>query len=350
MPIKRTQEELIQLLQEKFGDKFSYDEINYINNVTPVKIICNKHNITFYSTPKHLLGMNPECGCKLCTKEYFSKIGKQKKEYKKKRTFYTTEIFIEEASKKHNYKYDYSKTKLEYVKVNNCSRKLLNKNITIICPKHGEFKQNYFWHLQGQGCPYCGNEQKYLKNSQTKEDFIKKAVAIHGNKYDYSNVVYINRGTLVKIICPIHGEFEQLPGNHLAGKGCSKCGKGTTPNNENRVKYILQENFPNLEIIHGYRNKEIFKRQHLDFYIPSLNIAIEYQGPQHFQSVEFLTDHRHNYQHTHELDELKFNICKKEGIKLLYFTFNKKFENVEYFDKVYTNIDDIIKIIKNSIK
>ena len=57
----------------------------------------------------------------------------------------------------------------------------------------------------------------------TTEEFIKKAREIHGDKYDYSLVDYKNAHTKIKIICPIHGEFEQAPFNHLNGKGCLKC-------------------------------------------------------------------------------------------------------------------------------
>ena len=350
MPVKRSQEDLIKLLREKFGDRFDYSEIVYVNNVTPIKITCKKHNTVFYPTPKHLLGMNKECGCTYCTREYLSIVAKKEKVYKKKRTLYTTETYIEAANIKHNYKYDYSKTELKYIKNGNCPRKLVsNKNITIICPEHGEFQQDLYWHLAGYGCPSCANKGRYLKNAKTTEQFIKDAKKIHGDKYDYTLSKYVNRATLIKIVCPIHGEFEQLPMNHLAGKGCFLCGKGTTQNNENRVKYILSHHFPDLEIIQGYRDKKIFGRQHLDFYIPSLNIAIEYQGPQHFERVEYLEDYRHNYNHTHELDEIKFNKCKSLGIQLLYFTFNKKYENVKFFDKVYTNIDDIVKIINDKL-
>ena len=55
------------------------------------------------------------------------------------------------------------------------------------------------------------------------EKFIEKSKEIHKNKYKYSNVNYLNTKTKVKIICPIHGEFEQRPNDHLNGFGCSKC-------------------------------------------------------------------------------------------------------------------------------
>ena len=57
----------------------------------------------------------------------------------------------------------------------------------------------------------------------TKQEFINKASKIHNNKYDYSNIEYKNISTKIKIICPIHGEFEQSPSKHLIGQGCPKC-------------------------------------------------------------------------------------------------------------------------------
>ncbi len=57
----------------------------------------------------------------------------------------------------------------------------------------------------------------------TTEEFIQKAQAVHGDKYDYSHVVYVNAKTKVCVICPEHGEFWQRPSHHLSGHGCSKC-------------------------------------------------------------------------------------------------------------------------------
>ncbi len=67
--------------------------------------------------------------------------------------------------------------------------------------------------------------------SYTTEMFIERAVVIHGNKYDYSLVEYVNSKTKVKIICPNHGVFEQFPTGHLQGNGCFHCG------NFARLKY-----------------------------------------------------------------------------------------------------------------
>jgi 5-methylcytosine-specific restriction endonuclease McrA len=63
-----------------------------------------------------------------------------------------------------------------------------------------------------------------IKIEKTTEQFIKGAVAVHGEKFDYSLVRYKDVATKVTIICPIHGAWEQSPHNHLQGKGCGKCG------------------------------------------------------------------------------------------------------------------------------
>jgi hypothetical protein len=121
----------------------------------------------------------------------------------------TTEIFIKRSIVIHKNKYDYS-----LVNYKNSRTK-----VKIICPIHGEFEQLPNNHLTGQICNECFKKSKLLTN----EIFIKRSNIIHNNKYDYSLVEYKNNKTKVKIICPIHGEFEQQPSKHLGGGGCRKC-------------------------------------------------------------------------------------------------------------------------------
>jgi hypothetical protein len=59
-----------------------------------------------------------------------------------------------------------------------------------------------------------------MPNKITQEEFIKKASIVHSGKYSYDKVVYKNMLTKVIIICPIHGEFQQRPADHLKGYGC----------------------------------------------------------------------------------------------------------------------------------
>ena len=148
----------------------------------------------------------------------------------------TTEEFIKKANKKHNGKYDYSK--VEYIDS--------HTKVCIICPEHGEFWQGPANHLSGQNCPKCASIEVHTNQSNKKEGFIQKAKEIHGDKYDYSKVEYINNHTKVCIICPEHGEFWQKPIHHTQGKGCPYCGgtkKLTTKEFIKRANEIHKEKY-----------------------------------------------------------------------------------------------------------
>ena len=127
------------------------------------------------------------------------------------------EKFIQKARKVHGDKYDYSK--VEYV---NSQTK-----VCIICPIHGEFWQEPAAHVRGYNCPKCANVKRGDTFRGRLNDFIIKAKEVHGDKYDYSKVEYVNSSTKICIICPEHGEFYMTPQNHLLGQGCPKCvGRG----------------------------------------------------------------------------------------------------------------------------
>lgn len=93
----------------------------------------------------------------------------------------------------------------------------------IICPEHGPFEQRVMTHLKGFNCPKCGRESVAGKLGHTLERFLQDAKKAHGDKYDYSEVNYKNALAKVKIICPEHGEFHQTPSSHVRGVACSKC-------------------------------------------------------------------------------------------------------------------------------
>lgn len=95
--------------------------------------------------------------------------------------------------------------------------------VCIICPVHGEFWQSLDNHLHGHGCPKCKFDESKKRLKYTKEEFVKKANKVHGNKYDYSKFVYNGSEKKSIIICPVHGEFLQTPYVHLNGCGCKRC-------------------------------------------------------------------------------------------------------------------------------
>ena len=121
----------------------------------------------------------------------------------------TKDVLIDRFKNIHKNEFDYSL--VEY--------KCLDSKIKIICSIHGIFEQTPRNHLLGNSCFECSKRKK----SKTNIDFIIQAKLIHNNFYDYSLTNYKNYLTKVKIICPIHGEFEQLPQEHIFKKsGCKK--------------------------------------------------------------------------------------------------------------------------------
>ncbi len=179
---------------ETHGDKYDYSKVDYVDSQTLVTIICKKHGEFLQGPSSHIGG----CGCPKCAGV----------------SLMTIEDFIEKSVDKHGDKYDYSK--VEYINV--------KTKITIICKTHGEFIQTPDSHISGCGCPNCAQIQRNEKRLYTKDKFIQKSIEKHGDKYDYSNVDYVDLQTPVTIICKIHGDFIQLPINHYNGCGCQICG------------------------------------------------------------------------------------------------------------------------------
>ena len=320
---RKTNEQFINEARLVHGDKYDYSKVKYINNKTKVCIICPIHGEFYQAPAKHLMDSQ---GCPKCNKR-----GNKKKIVKHVSFTDTTdykEKFIKEATIKHNGKYDYSK--VEYI--NN------NKKVCIICPIHGEFYQAPHYHSAGRGCPKCG--RKII----TTETFIESAKSIYGDSYIYSQTQYINRKTPIKIICPEHGEFQLSPLSFLTNKKSEHCPICATKKNVNETKLfeVLQKAFPMQKIIRGYRNYKILGRKEIDIYFPQLKIGIEYQGQQHFRSVDIFGGEE-TLQKQLKRDIIKIDECINNNIKLFHFSYDtKNIENVDYH--VYT--DDKILIEK----
>jgi len=289
----------------------------------------------------------------------------------------TTNEFIEDAKKIHSDKYDYSLVSY----INNKTK------IKIICPIHGIFEQIPIYHINKKcGCPKCKFEKLKKLFSHSKEYFIEKSKINHRNKYDYSLVKYINNRTKVKIICPVHGVFEQTPFKHV-NRGCQLCG-GTSKNtidnfiekakkiHNNKYDYSLVEyinNKSNIKIIckeHGifeqtpskhinskqgcpicgeskgereirdiltdnnieyisqkkFDNCKYFRPLPFDFYLPNYNICIEFNGIQHHEPIPFFGGiDAHNKQIIK--DNIKEEFCINNNIKLIKIGQNESVKN-----------------------
>ena len=235
--------EVLERFSRVHGDKYDYSNISYINMNTPINIVCHEHNNTFTMTPtNHIAGQR----CNICSNRFK----------------WTVERFHKEVVAIH---------------VDELGVLIIDKsNKTIVeafCEAHGMFKVNINNHIiQKQGCPKC--------SKSCKDDvytFTKKAKIVHGEKYDYSEVDYVNSTTKVSIICPKHRIFKQTPSDHLQGRGCSKCSKHISKGELELLEFIescLIEKYGSLPGIITNKLPDFFpNKQHLDVPIPSLNLA-----------------------------------------------------------------------------
>lgn len=181
-------ETFVSRAKAKHGDRYDYSQVNYVNSKTDVEIICKLHGSFSASPGNH---MRLASGCPRCSGR-----GKTNKE------------FADEARGIHGDRYDYHN--VQYL---NATTK-----IAITCREHGDFQQTPNSHLGGVGCAHCGGSIRL-----TADIFVERALQAHGDRYDYSQVVYINNRERVTILCAAHGGFTQSPNKHMAGRGCPTC-------------------------------------------------------------------------------------------------------------------------------
>lgn len=196
-----SRDDFIKMAKEANGYEYDYTLLTnefYRKDKEKIEIICQKHGVFKQSAIIHLAGGS----CKKC-RNFDLKIVKKKSD------------FIRLAVKIHGGKYDYSKVKKP-------SSDLL---VLIICPKHGDFWQNYKYHIRGSGCPTCGKKVAGQYRVLTTEEVIESFKKVHGDTYDYSKVNHVpgNKNRKVEIICRKHGSFFQASYSHLDGKGCRAC-------------------------------------------------------------------------------------------------------------------------------
>lgn len=194
-----TKDRAIFEFKKTHGEKYNYSLTDYRGAKQKVEIVCSEHGSFWQSPNDHKRGN----GCPKCFSEKISKIN----------TFSRDEA-IKGFRKTHGNKYDYSK--VDYKKS--------NKDVIIICKKHGEFSQTPATHLRGSGCKKCSIKKSSLKKRISNSSAIKRLKAIHGEKYDYSKVRYVGQKGKIEIICLEHGSFLQSYRSHKEGHGCKYCG------------------------------------------------------------------------------------------------------------------------------
>jgi rubrerythrin len=302
-----TTDEFIKRSQDVHGNLYDYSESVYEKGELPIKIICRKHG-PFFQTPYNHFGNKQ--GCPICGRERTTE--KQIK---------TTDDFIIDAILVHGERYDYSL--VDYIGN--------KKPVTIVCKKHGPFNQIPTSHLAGQGCPICANNIQ-----KTTQEFIDDAIKVHGNKYDYSLVKYKSGKKPVTVICPKHGDFNTLPINHIRGVGCPICSESKGERlvslilERNQIDFERQKKFDGCFRI-GKNNKRCYKLP-FDFYLPTYNTVIEYDGLQHFRPVGMFGGEK-AFQQNKLRDKLKTLYCKNSKIRIIRIPYTMKNNEVESYIK-----------------
>ena len=360
-------EAFIEKSIRRHGNKYNYDNVEYVNSTTHVAILCSEHGV-FYQTPAHHVYGK---GCKWCG---LKRTIESRRVYK--------EDFVARSNIRHGLKYNY-----DLVSYNTITDK-----VTIICPVHGEFKQIAYSHMGGMGCSKCSGH--YLN----KEYFIERARCIHSDKYIYTHVAFLNGKEEVDIICPDHGLFRQTPGHHLQGQGCRKCSgrymdreyfieKANDIHNGtyNYGKLVYDKSWTKVEIVcrkHGafyqtasnhltgqgcpkcnrskgetmigviltnlglyYRCQEKFKTCKrtralpFDFYVPRYNLCIEFDGRQHFETVDAFGGEE-ALRTTQTNDKIKNIWCCINSLNLLRIGYKRIKDAEEIIINVIDNIEN----------
>lgn len=245
--IKIATDRFISKARHVHGDKYDYSKSVYFKTKEKLEIICKRCNQSFWMQPNnHYSGQN----CSHC--------------YGTKKL--TTRQFIERSENIHGDIFDYS----EVYYTNNSAKVIITcKNCNI------RFSQAASYHMGGGGCDYCDQIKSAKKRSKTLDQFIIDSKKIHGeNTYDYSLANYINSSVKLTIKCvACNNIWNQLPTNHLSGKGCLNCCLKTSKGEVSWLNSLL--------IDKKYRQKTIWcgkNRYVVDAFIPKIKTIYEYYG------------------------------------------------------------------------
>jgi hypothetical protein len=198
MPKTTTPAEFLKRAENVHGDKYEYSKVVFVKMSDMLTIICPIHGAFDQRASVHI---NDGCGCPRC--------GKLNRGVK-----ITTDQFVDAARAIHGDKYVYTNT--EYVNA--------HTDVVIDCREHGAFFQRPDAHVhQKQGCRQCGYGNRV---NPLCGEYVGLAVQKWGDRYDYSETEYVDKGTKIVYVCGEHGKVEQSPHLHLRS-GCPYCnGRG----------------------------------------------------------------------------------------------------------------------------
>jgi len=312
-----TTEKFIEKAKLVWGERFTYDRLNYINSNTKITVTCPIHGDFETRAPDFLRGH----GCPKCKANKTSKLNKEQKRS-------SQELFIEKATKLYGNLFDYSNVEYVNSRTKVCIHSNLLNEDFVISPAHflqGEIRKKYL------GLDYFDKKEKY---SWTTENFIKIASLIRP-EFDYSKTVFNGNKNPVTVICKDHGEFKILPVNLLYNnEGCPKCSRSK---GEMFVDYILSSLKINFKT--QYKVNIDDNKYFIDFCFIKNNklIFIEYNGRQHYEPIEYFGGEERFIKQQNR-DNIIRNYCKNNNIILLEYKYDIPF---------YTLSNKIKEDIKN---
>jgi hypothetical protein len=204
---KYTKADFVRDAQKNFGSKYDYSLVDYKNAQTHVTIVCREHNEEFDQFPSsHLSGRE---GCPSCRRDIPGG------------PLVATEEFIKRARQVHGNAFNYDET--DY--------KGSQEKVRIYCRRHEKFFEvTPRAHVgRKQGCDECRPKNYRQLPDLGIETWIERSKAKHGERFDYSQVNYLNDNEPVQVICRKHaarGMFRVIPHHHLRFEdgGCRYCG------------------------------------------------------------------------------------------------------------------------------
>lgn len=295
------------------GDRYDYSKSDYRGLHVDMKITCRVHGVFMARPSNHLSGTN----CPSCYSDRLKEEGANNR--------ISNEEFITRAKQRHGELYDYSSTNFTG----------MHFPITVICREHGEFTQSKALnHLNNDlNCPVCLELEMMeiqLSRRTTFEEAQKMVYEIHRDTIeilDYSK--YEGTESKIPFKCnrhPKHGEFHSSLHSVSSGTGCPVC---SMSRGERQILFYLNDRGIKSETQKYF--KETGKKR-FDFYLPELNIVIEFNGRQHYESIKAWGGEK-GLIRVQESDKIKKHFCIDKGIR---------FEVIRYDENLYDRLEEIL--------
>lgn len=299
---KLTNEEVVQRCKDVHGDKFDYSLVSFTRAESKITIICNTCNFKFEIILYNFLRIKR---CRRCANVHIKKLKTK-----------SLESFLIKQKQVHGDLYTYisgyeHRRSRVLIKCNKCN--------TI-------FEQIARSHIDNKyGCAKCAYKQKSIDKTYPIDKFEEECKIIHNNRYDYFQD-YTGCRQKIKIKCKkcLRLFYQQAALHKLQECGCPHCkmshGELTILNwlEKNKIKFKTQKTFPDCKNI---------ARLKFDFYLPSYNTCIEYDGEQHYYAFDSFGGQQ-RLDLIRKRDEIKNDYCIKNNIKLIRIPYTE-YKNIE---------------------